>query len=160
MGELSLGLAQSQLANLVTGCEPSLFQARQVRNRGAQIANSQDVFHGVPIWLAGNAQSSRLLTGSLLTEQIGSLNYQYSLSTFQKTCGPCFAPFFGTQGKFKLQTVQSGPLPLGHGGVIAKGSHGKLRGPFGYPEPPPPWDNGPKHRRASSSKENHLESRD
>ncbi len=83
MCDLSLDLAQPHLTSLVTGCEPSLFQAKQVRNRSAQIANSHDVF---PIWLAGNAQSSRLLTGSLLTEQIESLNYQHCLSTFQNTC--------------------------------------------------------------------------
>jgi hypothetical protein len=55
MGDLSLDLDQSQLAKLVTGCEPSVVQARQVRNRGEQIANGQDVFQGVLIWLAGNA---------------------------------------------------------------------------------------------------------
>lgn len=93
MGDLSLDLNQSQLAKLVTGCEPSVVQARQVRNRGEQIANGQDVFQGVPIWLV-TPPSSRLLTGSL--------NYQHGLSMFQKTCGPCFVPFFGTQGVLKL----------------------------------------------------------
>lgn len=44
MGDLSLDLGQSHLTNLVTGCEPSVLQARQMRNRGKQIANGQDVF--------------------------------------------------------------------------------------------------------------------
>ena len=44
MGDLSLDLNQSHLANLVIGCEPLVVQARQVRNRGEQIANGQDVF--------------------------------------------------------------------------------------------------------------------
>jgi hypothetical protein len=59
MGDLSLDLGQSHLANLVTGCEPSVFQARQMRKRGEQVANDHGVFHGVPPGSLVTPQSSR-----------------------------------------------------------------------------------------------------